>query len=415
MEIQTSEINPEYKPPKTYKKIFLVFLLVIVFFLGVQFGQVQNPVTESLPKIFTESGREAAPVGVNWQLLWDAIDQINQKYVNRPADLQKILYGAVSGAVSSLDDPYSVFLPPKEAEDFKKELKGSFEGIGAEIAIKNQQLVVVSPLEGSPAIRAGIRAGDFIYEIDGEESRGLSLEEAVSKIRGPAGTQVTLTIFHKGETKPAELKITRAKIEVKSASSEIREVNGKKIGILKLRRFGEETQDELLPIINQFLTQNVAGIVLDVRNNPGGFLETAVDVASNWVAQEQVVVIQQFGDGTKDEFKAKGQAKLKNIPTVVLINGGSASASEIVAGALKDHGIAKLVGEKTFGKGSVQELIRLRDEAEIKITIAKWLTPQGHDLNKEGIEPDEKVELTDEDFQNDRDPQLDRALEILAP
>lgn len=414
MQLQTSEINPGGYNPNKYKKIYIGFLLVIVFFLGMQFGKADLETPKDIIKIFTESGRESAPRGVNWTLLWDTIETINQKYVDRPADLQQILYGAVSGAVAALGDPYSVFLPPKEAEDFKQELKGNFEGIGAEIAIKNQQLVVVTPLEDSPAIKAGLRAGDFLIKIDGADSQGLTLEEAVNKIRGPAGTQVALTIFRRGETKTRDITITRAKIEVRSLSYEIREVNGKQIGILKLRRFGEETQGQMESAVNEFLLKEVDGAVLDVRNNPGGFLETAVQVASNWLAEGQVVVIQKFGDNTENKFEAKGSNRLKGIPTVVLINGGSASASEIVAGALRDHGIAKLVGEKSFGKGSVQELIDLRDKAQLKLTIAKWLTPAGHDLNKDGLEPDEKVELTDEDFNSDRDPQLDRAVELLT-
>lgn len=414
MELQTSEINPEYRPPRNYKKIYLGFLLVIVFFLGMQFGRADIQSPQDVIKVFTESGRESAPREVNWHLLWDTIDTINQKYVDRPADLQQILYGAVSGAVAALQDPYSVFLPPKEAEDFKAELKGNFDGIGAEIAIKNQQLVVVAPLEDSPAIKAGLRAGDFIVKIDGTDSQGLTLEEAVNKIRGAAGTQVALTIFRKGDTKTRDITITRAKIEVRSLSYEIKEVNGKKIGILKLRRFGEETQGQMEGAINDFLLKGVQGVILDERNNPGGFLETAVQVASNWLPEGQIVVIQKFGDGTEEKFEAKDNNRLKGIPTVLLINGGSASASEIVAGALRDHGIAKLVGEKSFGKGSVQELIDLRDKAQVKLTIAKWLTPAGHDLNKSGLEPDEKVELTDEDFNAGRDPQMDKALELLT-
>lgn len=414
MQIYSSEINqPDFKPPKHYKKIYLVILLVIIFFLGYKFG-ASGTKLEELPKIFSESGREEAPVGVNWELLWDVIEKINEKYVNRPADLQKILYGAISGAVASLEDPYSLFLPPKEAENFKQELKGELEGIGAEIAIKNQQLVIVTPLDDSPALLAGIKAGDFIYKIDGQESKGLTLEEAVKKIRGPAGTEVALTVFHKGATKISEIKIKRAKIEIKSLSREIREVKGKKIGLLKLRRFGEETQGELEGAINEFLTQNVKGIIFDVRNNPGGFLDTAVEVAGNWLSKDDTVVMQRYGDGAEEIHKAKGQNRLKGVPTVVLLNGGSASASEIVAGALKDYGLAKLVGEKSFGKGSVQELIDLREKAQVKLTIAKWLTPNGHDLNKEGLEPDIKVELSDEDFQNDRDPQLEKALEVLT-
>ena len=334
--------------------------------------------------------------------------------MDRPADLQQILYGAVSGAVAALADPYSVFLPPKEAEDFKQELKGNFDGIGAEIAIKNQQLVVVTPLEDSPALKARLRSGDFIVKIDGTDSQGLTLEEAVGKIRGSAGTQVTLTIFRKGESKTRDVIITRAKIEVRSLSFELTEVNGKKIGILKLRRFGEETQGQMESAINEFLLKGIDGVILDERNNPGGYLETAVQVASNWLNKDQIVVIQKFGDGTEEKFAAKGNNRLKGMPTIVLINGGSASASEIVAGGLKDHGVAKLVGEKSFGKGSVQELIDLRGQAQVKLTIAKWLTPAGHDLNKEGLEPEEKVELSDEDFNSDRDPQLDRAFELLT-
>ena len=272
MELQTSEINSEFQPPRNYKKIYIGFLLAIAFFLGMQFGRTDIQSPQDIIKIFTESGREGAPKGVDWFLLWDTIETINQKFVDRPADLQQILYGAVAGAVAALQDPYSVFLPPKEAESFAQELKGNFDGIGAEIAIKNQQLVVVTPLEDSPAIKAGLRAGDFIVKIDGTDSHGLTLEEAVGKIRGPAGTQVTLTIFRKGDTKTRDVTISRAKIEVRSLSYEIREVEGKKIGILKLRRFGEETQGQMESAINEFLLRGVNGIILDERNNPGGYL-----------------------------------------------------------------------------------------------------------------------------------------------
>lgn len=395
------------------KKIAAVFLLAVVFFLGMQFGRTRSPDQDGSIRKFFESNREQAPGEVNWQLLWDTIEKINQRYVNRPADLQKVLYGAASGAVASLDDPYSAFLPPKEAEDFKNELKGNFEGIGAEIALKNRQLVVVSPLEDSPAIKAGLRAGDYIHKVDGQETKELTLEEAVMKIRGPAGTAVTLTVFHRGDTKSKDIKITRARIEVKSLSYEIKQQGGKKIAHLKLRRFGEETAQEMEKAIADILALEADGVIFDVRNNPGGFLETAVGVASFWVKEGELVVTQKFGDGTAEEFRSKGGNRMAALPTVVLMNNGSASASEIVAGALRDYGIAKLVGEKSFGKGSVQELIDLRDRAQLKLTVAKWLTPEGHDLNKDGLEPDVKVELTDEDFENDRDPQLDKAMELL--
>lgn len=401
-------------PVRHYKAVYLVFLLVIVFFLGVQFGSGRLPVPEPVAKVFLEKNRETAPREVDWQILWDTISEINEKFVNRPADLEKILHGAVSGAVGALGDPYSVFLPPKEAEEFNNELRGNFEGIGAEIAIKNQQLVIVSPLDNSPAIKAGVKAGDYIQKIDGEDTAPFTLEQAVAKIRGPKGSIVTLTILHKSLTKPVEIKITRDKIEVLSLSSEIKEKDGKRIGYIKMRRFGEETDGELQKIVSDLLLQNVQGVILDLRNNPGGYLDVAVDVASHWVDEGQVVVIQKFGDSTEEIYKAKGQNEFKNIPSAVLINGGSASASEIVAGALKDHGLAKIIGEKSFGKGSVQELLDLRGDVKLKLTVAKWLTPSGHDLSGDGLEPDEKVEFKDEDFQADRDPQLDKALEILS-
>lgn len=396
------------------KKFVWIVAVLLAFFVGWQYGHSGYELKVESVKSFVERNREQAPREVNWDLLWNTISRINEKYVNRPADLQKILYGAVEGAVNSLDDPYSVFLAPKQAEDFKNELLGTLEGIGAEIAIKNDRLVVVTPLDGSPAIRAGLRPGDFIFKVDEHETTELSLEEAVNKIRGPAGTKVMLTVFHKGQTKPAEVSIIRARIEVKSVEAEIKTVGARKIGYIKLRRFGEDTRGTLDKIISDFLVRDVDGLIFDVRNNPGGFLETAVEVASNWVKEGEPVVIQKFGDGSEDVFRAEGQPRLAGVPTIVLINGGSASASEIVAGALRDYGIAKLVGEKSFGKGSVQELISLQNKAQLKLTIAKWLTPNGHDLNKEGLEPDIKIELKEEDFTEAKDPQLDQAIEELT-
>ena len=404
--------NPNSPKMSSSNKLFVLLFVILVFFAGVQVGRSDSKFSRALP-IFVDGNRENAPGQVDWQILWDAIDKINQRYLDKPVDMTKLLYGAVSGAVASLDDPYSLFLPPKEAEEFGNELRGSLEGIGAEIAIKNQQLIVVAPIDDSPAMNAGMKAGDYIAQVDGEDTFGMTLEQAVGKIRGPAGTKVMLTVFHKGQSEPVEIAITRARIQVKSVSYETQDLEGKKIGILKLRRFGEETQGELDKAISEFLVKNVKGVILDLRNNPGGYLETSVAVASNWVPSGATVVIQKSSDGSEQIYEAEGANRLGGMPTIVLINGGSASASEIVAGALRDHGLAKLVGEKSFGKGSVQELIELQAGAELKLTIAKWLTPNGHDLNKDGLEPDEKVELTDEDFQNDRDPQMDKALEVL--
>lgn len=401
---------------KTMRRFYAALAAVVIFFGGYQYGlHVARAGAPAGVLQFLNIGRSQAPKTADWNLLWDAIDKVNERYVDKPADPLKVLYGAVAGAVDALGDPYSVFLPPKEAKDFGDELRGNFEGIGAEIAIKNQRLTVVSPLDGSPAQKAGVRAGDYIYKVEGQETRGLTLEEVVAKIRGPAGTKVKLTVVRKADDKPLDFTITRAHIEVKSVSYEIREAGGRQIGVLKLKRFGDDTTAGVDAALNQFLLKNVKGIVVDVRNNPGGYLETAVQVASNWLPEGQTVVIQRSGDGQDQVYKAEGKAKVHGIPTVVLVNGGSASASEILAGALRDNGIAKLVGEKSFGKGSVQELIELQSGAELKLTIAKWLTPSGHNLNKDGLDPDYKVELSDSDFQANRDPQLDKALDLLAP
>jgi len=414
VEIQTSEIKSIETKPRRFRRFYFVLLLIIVFFVGYAFGQ--SPSQDGPLKFtFLDLGRDRAPETADWNLLWDTLSKINEKYVDRPADMMKVLYGAVGGAVAALGDPYSVFLPPQEAAEFQDELKGSFEGIGAEIAIKNQQLTIVAPLDGSPAQKAGIRAGDLILKISGEESKGFSLEEAVSRIRGKSGTTVTLTIYRKGEDAPRDITITRSQIEVKSVELAFQEKSGKKVAVLKLRRFGEDTSGLVSEAVSEILLRDVSGVVLDLRSNPGGYLEAAVQIAANWVPAGKPVVIQKFGDGRTEEYKAEGQPRLSGIPIVVLINGGSASASEILAGALQDYGIAKLVGEKSFGKGSVQELMELGKGAELKLTIAKWLTPNGHDLNKDGLEPEFKVELTDEDFQADRDPQMEKALEVLAP
>ena len=399
------------------KYFYLVMVVLIALAVGYQVGvSDRGGAANSWPLRFLDFGRERAPKTANWNLLWDVIDKINDKYVDRPADQVKILHGAVAGAVAGLDDPYSVFLPPKEAKEFADDLKGNFEGIGAEIAMKNQRLTVVAPLLGSPAEKAGLRSGDYIYKVDETETRGLTIEEAVDKIRGPAGSAVKLSVLHRGASNTEDVSIVRQKIEIKSVSSEVREVRGKKIGILKMRRFGDDTTGEVNAALDKFLLQNVQGIIVDLRNNPGGYLDAAVDIAGLWVPEGDTVVVQRYGNGQEDDiYKSEGNPKVKGTPTIVLINGGSASSSEILAGALRDHDLAKLVGEKSFGKGSIQELIGLAEGAELKLTIAKWLTPAGHDLNKEGLDPDVKVELTDEDFDADRDPQMDRALELLAP
>lgn len=352
---------------------------------------------------------------VDFSAFWDIWSTVKDRYVEEPPSDVDMFYGAVSGMVGSLGDPYSVFFDPEIAAKFATELEGEFEGIGAEIGIKQDQLTIIAPLPGTPAERAGIKAGDKILGIDGVDTLGMSVEDAVSRIRGDKGTMVKLLVARDGLKEPKEIEITRDTITVESVkwSFVTDKKSGKRVARITVSHFNERTLAKFNEAVRALLLEDVSGIVLDLRNNPGGFLDTAVDMAGEWVSHD-VIVVEKFSDGTKKNYASDGGARLSEIPTVVLVNGGSASASEIVAGALQDYGKAKLVGEKTFGKGSVQDYTEFEDGSALKLTVALWLTPKGRSINKEGIVPDVEVEMTDEDYEAEKDPQLDRAVELLV-
>ncbi len=401
--------NLETKPKNSMSKWPVLILLLAIFFgLGYVIGQKKVVITDGQLQI----NRGNPATTADYSLLWDVLDTLNSKFVDRPLDQQKLLYGAAAGLVDAAGDPYTVFFDPEQSKQFQDELDGKFEGIGAEISIKQEQLVVLAPLEGTPAARAGILPGDKILAIDGETTAGLSIDEAASKIRGHAGTSVTLTILHKEQREPSEIELIRERIEVRSLKFETLEVDGQRLGLITLSRFGEDTKGLLDHAVDVILAGNYQGVILDLRNNPGGFLDTAISTASNWVPDGKAVVKEVNYAGEVDDFEASGVARLSGIKTVVLINEGSASASEIVAGALQDYDLATLVGEKTFGKGSVQEIIELKGDSSLKVSTAKWQTPNGRNINEEGLEPDIMVERTSEDFENDRDPQMEKALEL---
>lgn len=348
----------------------------------------------------------------DYTLFWSAYDTLMAKFADQPLDQQQLLYGAIQGMINAAGDPYTVFFDPEQAEQFAQELQGSFDGIGAEIGIKDDQLVVVAPLDNTPAQRAGLLPGDMILAIDDESTVGITVDMAVSKIRGTAGTDVKLTILHEGSSAPQDITITRGKIEVRSMEFEVKNLGDKEIAVIKLSRFGEDTQGLFNHAVDVILQSGVDGIILDLRSNPGGYLETAVAIASNWVETDKVVVKQRSNNGQVEEYLSEAWPRLNGMKTIVLVNGGSASASEIVAGALQDYGLATLVGERTFGKGSVQELVSMKDGSTIKITTAKWLTPNDRMIDKNGLEPNEVVEQTREQYLNGQDPQMDRALEL---
>lgn len=397
---------------KLLKSFFVVAVIVGIFYSGFWYGQNTRPSIEKVGGVFNkETGQ---PENVDFSLFWDAWARLQEKYVNRSGfDYQKMVYGAIQGMTKSLGDPYTVFMPPEDAKKFSDDVKGSFSGIGAEIGLRKETLTVIAPLEDSPAKKAGLLAGDKILKIDDKLTSDLALDEAISLIRGEKGTEVVLTIFRDGLKDPKEYKITRDVIKVPILKYDLREIGNKKIAYVQLFQFTETASGEFKKIVNQVLGSPAQGIVLDLRNDPGGYLEVAADIASFWLDDGALVVSEDFGNGKKNEHKSVGYKKLQSYPTIVLINQGSASASEILAGALRDQLKIKLVGEKSFGKGSVQQLEELRGGSSLKVTVAKWLTPSGHSIMDEGLEPDVKVEMTPEDIDASRDPQLDKALEML--
>jgi carboxyl-terminal processing protease len=389
------------------------------FYYGYKQGTEQPNVTLIKGVANLEDGKQTS---ADFSLFWDAWKVMREKYVdsNKITD-QEMVYGAISGMLASTGDPYSVFMPPKEADGFSQEISGEFGGIGAEIGIRNDQLVVVAPLKGTPADRAGLKAGDAIIKINGTSTAGLSTEHAVEKIRGPKGTTVTLTLFREGWSDTKDFNITRDAIQIPTLDWKMLNDAGKEdkngtILYIQLYNFYEKSPLLFYEAVAKAIEKNPQGIILDLRNNPGGYLDASVNIAGWFLDRGSVVVSEKFraeNDG-HTSFKAQGLPVFSNTPTVVLINQGSASAAEILAGALKDDRGIKLVGKKSFGKGSVQELIPLKDDAMVKVTIAHWLTPNGTLIDKNGIKPDVDVNLTEEDFKANKDPQLEKAVETLG-
>jgi len=379
---------------------FLIIGLAVVFIAGFFIGKI-SVVCKFCP-----------PEEIDFSLLWEAWHKLEENYVNpERLDHQKMVYGAISGMVKSIDDPYTLFFSPEETKKFLDDISGSFEGIGIEIGIRKGQLQVIAPLEGTPAQEAGVRAGDKIIKIGETLTMDLTIEEAVSLIRGPKGTEVTLTIMRDEWDTPKEFKIKRDTIEIPSMKWELKENN---IAYIKLYHFSEKSHLDFQKLALEILNSSADRIILDLRNNPGGYLERAQNIAGWFLERNQTVVIEDFGSGGKQEiYKAKGNSQLKDFPLVILINQGSASASEILASALRDNRGVKLIGETSYGKGSVQKLEELEDGSSLKVTIANWLSPNGELITDKGLKPDIEVIMTDEDYNEQRDPQLDKALEVI--
>ena len=347
-------------------------------------------------------------IDADFNLFWEAVDLVKQKYVGiDEVQDQDLLYGAIQGALGSLDDPYSSFFDPAEAKKFEEDLSGSFGGIGAEIGLRGNVLTVISPLKGNPAEAAGIKAGDRILEINSTSTADMSVDRAVTLIRGKPGTEITLKIFREGWKDTQDFTFNRAIISLPTLDWEIKDEN---IGYIKIHNFNPKAVALLREAADDLISKNIKGLVVDVRNNPGGYLDSAVQIAGYFMEPGEVVVKELERGKDPQALYSFGRPVFVSIPTIVLVNEGSASASEILAGAMRDNRDIKLVGQKTFGKGSVQEVEELKDGSTLKITIAEWVTPKDIKIHKKGLTPDYEIKMPEE---GDQDPQLDKALELL--
>lgn len=370
-------------------------------------GEVEpEPILEPTPIPTIEIPPET---GETFDLYWEAWDLIQRDYYGELPTEEEMTYGAIRGALNTLDDPFTAFIEPDIAAINREDSSGSFEGIGAYVTMRDNRLVIVNTFEGQPAEQVGLRRGDIVLQVDDTPIENMSIYEAITLIRGPAGTQVRLTILREAE-EPFEVEITRASIEIPVVESEMREDG---IAYVHLYEFSSDASARLGNALEEILEQNPKGLILDLRGNPGGFLNEAILTAGLFLPEGKVVLTERLKDGTERKFETSGVPVAPGIDMVVLVDGGSASASEIVAGALQDYDRAVLIGEKTFGKGSVQLLHELSNGAELRVTIARFFTPNDRAIHGEGLEPDIGVELTQEDLEAELDPQLDRAIEYL--
>jgi len=388
------------------KKIFrysilIVVIIVVVFTAGFFVGK--NQVVCKVCK----------PETLDFSLFWDAYSKLEEKFIHKEEiDNQKLLYGAISGMTKSLGDPYTDFFDPNQAKAFQQDLLGSFDGIGVEVGIKKEQLTIIAPLPGTPGELAGLKAGDVIVKINNTSTADMAIDQAVSIIRGKKGTPVTLTIFRDGWNATKDFTIIRDTIKINSVKWELKNDT---IAYIHIMQFNQSLPDDFKKIALEILSSPAKKIILDLRDDPGGYLEICKEIAGWFLEQGQVLTIEDFGkDRDPIIYKAEGNATFAQYPIVVLINKGSASASEILAGALRDNRNVTLIGEKSFGKGSVQEMIELQDGVSfLKITIAKWLTPKKTLIAEVGLTPDIKIEPTDDEILSKKDVQLEKALEII--
>ncbi|MFA7252790.1 MAG: S41 family peptidase [Candidatus Paceibacterota bacterium] len=398
--------------------IILILLLALSFGLGLSFGR-QQMVSGSSDLVIVNNNLASTSVQIDMEPFWKVWKLLDEKYVDTHKSTSTVMttdqdriWGAIAGLTDSLGDPYTIFMPPEEAKEFEEDINGNFEGVGMEIGIKEDVLTVVSPLKGSPAEKAGLLSGDKIIMIDDKPAADLSADQAVKLIRGQSGTAVKISVLRGTSTKTLEFKITRAVIDIPTLKTEVKD----DVFVISLYNFYAQADTQFQQALNEFIKSKKHKLILDLRGNPGGYLSSAVNMTSWFLPLGKPIVREDFGDGRPEHvYRSKGyDVFTDNLKMVILVDGGSASASEILAGALQEYGKAKLVGEKTFGKGSVQELVSVTDDTSLKVTVAKWLTPFGKSISDGGLTPDFIVKITDTDLKAKTDPQMEKAVQVLG-
>lgn len=424
----------EQKRMRASSIFFSVVFAAAIFYSGFYFGEKRQPEIDKVRELSNKEKNITSKDTIDFSPFWKTWNVLNDRYVgNATTSLQEKVWGAIEGLASSLKDPYTVFLPPDESAAFESEIQGSFEGVGMEIDSRDGVIVVVSPLKGTPAESSGLQPGDKIIKINDTVTTNMKTDAAVKLIRGKAGTAVRLTIIRNGKRAPFEVSITRGVITIPTIDTEIKHAPAKKgeesatttsadilrengVFVIKLYNFSSAAPELFRQALRDFILSNSTRMIIDLRGNPGGFLEVAVDIASFFLPVGDTVAIEDHGGKEGNRiYRSHGYNVFNDkLKMAILVNGGSASASEILAGALSEHGKAKIVGTKTFGKGSVQELVKITPDTSLKVTIARWLTPKGHSISKEGLTPDVVVDRTQEDIEKNRDPQLNKAIELLT-
>lgn len=390
-----------------------ITLLSAVFGFGVYMGYSHRPAVE---KVLSVANKDSSvPTTADFDTFWKTWNLLKEKSLySKDISDQDRVWGATEGLASSMGDPYTVFFPPKENKLFTDEIQGSFSGIGAELGVKDKVLTVISPLKDTPASKAGMKKGDKILKINNVSTADMTVDKAINLIRGPEDTIVTLTVLHQDERETHDLKITRGKIAIPTVDTDTLPGD---IFVIKFYSFSQNSAQLFRDALIKFANSGSHKLVIDLRGNPGGYLDSAINIGSWFIDEGKTIVTEDFGEGSQKPivYRSHGPKIFNdNLQLVVLVDGGSASASEILAGALQENKVATLVGEQTFGKGSVQELINVTPDTSLKVTVARWLTPNGTSISLKGLTPDIKVPFTLKDADAKRDPQMDKAVEILT-